>query len=162
RNPLYGAVARGAAWQRTHGRELVALPVDLLDVVVHRRREHLTALRAARLEHLAPNARAVALAKSVHANPTTFLRLVGTLWHDRFPLSKNAHKGASSTIRWGSARPSAAARRGPAPRKREGKYSVSPLPGQACVSCTNSSSARTDCRLDDRNHHCDLVTEWCC
>jgi hypothetical protein len=68
---------------RDHHRSLIALPVNLLDVVVHLGRQDLTAPGAARFEHPPPILGLHTLAETMDAHAAAFLRLIGTFWHVR-------------------------------------------------------------------------------
>ena len=64
------------------GRWPLALPVDLLDVLVHLGGQAMTTFLAAALEHFAPTLGGHASAESVNARPTANFRLIGSFWHD--------------------------------------------------------------------------------
>jgi hypothetical protein len=63
----------------------LALPVDLLDVVVHRHTQALTALGAAASEHILSAAGCHAGAEAVNTHTTSDFGLVRSFWHV-FPL----------------------------------------------------------------------------
>jgi hypothetical protein len=73
------------------------LPVDLLDVIIHFRRQHATTFGATGFEHAAAIPGAHTAAKTVHANPASSFGLVCALWHSETSFKKRAQGALSSS-----------------------------------------------------------------
>jgi len=64
----------------------LALPVDLLDVVIHTRGQAIAALQAAAFEDITATTGRHTLPETVHAHSAADLGLVSSLWHGYFFL----------------------------------------------------------------------------
>jgi hypothetical protein len=64
------------------------LPADLFHVFVHLNGQSMAAAQATTLEHGASVSRGHALAETMHAHTTADLRLIRSLWHTSFLVSK--------------------------------------------------------------------------
>jgi 2,4-dienoyl-CoA reductase-like NADH-dependent reductase (Old Yellow Enzyme family) len=73
------------------------LPIDLLDVIVHLRRQHATTFGTPGLKHPTAIPGVHTVAKTVHANTATSLGLVCALWHTETSFKKRAQGALSSS-----------------------------------------------------------------